>query len=185
VEKMPFARLMKPLEGLAINLGGTVGSLGSDENRSDFERKSDGLKIAPVICYESVFGEYLTEYINNGANLIFVITNDGWWGNSPGYRQHMVFSKLRAIETRRSVARSANTGISAFIDQRGDVFQATKYWVPAVIRQKINANDYLTFYVRYGDYIGRVSGFVTAFLLLFAIASALQKRRGEKEKRRK
>jgi apolipoprotein N-acyltransferase len=176
VEKMPFAKLMKPLENFAVNLGGTVGSLGSDAKRTVFERQSDGMKIAPAICYESVFGEYLTEYVRLGANLIFVITNDGWWGNSPGHRQHLAFSSLRAIETRRSVARSANTGISAFIDQRGDIFQATKYWEPAVIRQKINANDRITFYVRYGDYIARVSGFISAFLLLATFARAIMLR---------
>lgn len=176
VEKMPFAKLMKPLEKLAINLGGTVGSLGSDPERTVFTRNEDGLTIAPVICYESVYGDYVTQYIHKGANLIFVITNDGWWGNSPGHRQHLTFSKLRAIETRRSVARSANTGISCFIDQRGDIFQATEYWVPDVIRQEINANDSITYYVRYGDYIARVCGFVTAFLILLAITSGLMKR---------
>jgi len=170
VEKMPFARYLKWMEGLAVNLGGTVGSLGVDPERTVFERKRDGLKIAPVICYESVYGQYLTEYIHKGANLIFVITNDGWWGNSPGHRQHFTFSQLRAIETRRSIARSANTGISAFIDQRGDAFQVTDYWVPAVIRQKINANDAITFYVRYGDYIARISSYASFFLMLTAIA---------------
>lgn len=176
VEKMPFARLMKPLENLAFNLGGTVGSLGTDEERTVFTRPSDGVKIAPVICYESIFGAYVDQYIRKGANLIFVITNDGWWGNTPGHRQHFTFSQLRAIETRRSVARSANTGISAFINQRGDVFQRTKYWEPAVIRQVINANDKITFYVKYGDYIGRLSAFIAVFLLLIAISSKLRRK---------
>jgi apolipoprotein N-acyltransferase len=116
----------------------------------------------------------MTQYIRKGANLIFVITNDGWWGNTPGHRQHFTFSKMRAIETRRSVARSANTGISAFIDQRGDVYQATEYWVPAVIRQTINANDEITFYVKYGDYIARLSAFVAVFLVLIAISFRLR-----------
>ena len=174
VEKMPFARLLKPLESFAVNLGGTVGSLGTDKERTVFIRPSDSLKIAPVICYESVFGGYMTQYIRKGANLIFVITNDGWWGNTPGHRQHFTFSKMRAIETRRSVARSANTGISAFIDQRGDVYQATEYWVPAVIRQTINANDEITFYVKYGDYIARLSAFVAVFLVLIAISFRLR-----------
>jgi apolipoprotein N-acyltransferase len=169
VEKMPFARLMKPLENLAFNLGGTVGSLGTDSVRTVFTRPSDGLKVAPVICYESVFGEYVTEYVRKGANLIFVITNDGWWGNTPGHRQHFTFSKLRAIETRRSIARSANTGTSAFINQRGDAFQMTKYWEPAVIRQVINANDKITFYVKHGDYIACFSSIVAGLLLLIAV----------------
>ncbi len=175
VEKMPFSRFLKPLENLAFNLGGTVGSLGVDRERTVFSRPKDGMKIAPVICYESVFGEYVTQYIRKGANLIFVITNDGWWGNTPGHRQHFTFSQLRAIETRRSIARSANTGISAFINQRGDVSQKTKYWEPAVIRQVINANDRITFYVRYGDYIGRLSAVVAIVLLLLAIGAKVRK----------
>jgi apolipoprotein N-acyltransferase len=130
-----------------------------------------------VICYESVFGEYVTEYIKKGSNLIFVITNDGWWGDTPGHRQHFTFSRLRAIETRRSIARSANTGISAFIDQRGDAFQVTRYWEPDVIRQTINANDKMTFYVRYGDYIGRLSSFVAIVLVLIAMSFRLKRKR--------
>ncbi|MBW6460856.1 MAG: apolipoprotein N-acyltransferase [Bacteroidales bacterium] len=177
VEKMPFARLMKPLESMALNLGGTVGSLGTDPVRTVFTRPDDGLKIAPVICYESVFGEYVTEYIKKGANLIFVITNDGWWGDTPGHRQHFTFSRLRAIETRRSIARSANTGISAFIDQRGDAFHVTRYWEPDVIRQTINANDKMTFYVQYGDYIGRLSSFVAIFLVLIALSFRLKRKK--------
>jgi apolipoprotein N-acyltransferase len=176
VEKMPFSKFLKPLENLAFNLGGTVGSLGTDPERTVFTRPADGLKVAPVICYESVFGSYVTQYIRKGANLIFVITNDGWWGNTPGHRQHFTFSQLRAIETRRSIARSANTGISAFINQRGDVFQKTKYWEPAVIRQVINANDKITFYVKYGDYIGRLSAFTAIFILLIAISFRLRKK---------
>jgi apolipoprotein N-acyltransferase len=176
VEKMPFSRLMKPLENMAFDLGGTVGSLGVDKERTVFTRPGDSVCIAPVICYESVFGSYVTQYIRKGANLIFVITNDGWWGDTPGHRQHFSFSRLRAIETRRSIARSANTGISAFIDQRGDAHQVTGYWEPAVIRQEINANDRLTFYTRYGDYIARLSAFTAVFLLLIAISNRLRKK---------
>lgn len=174
VEKMPFSRLLKPLENLALNMGGTVGSLGVDKERVVFTRPSDGLKIAPVICYESAFGAYVTQYIRKGANLIVVITNDGWWGNTPGHRQHLTFSSLRAIETRRSIARSANTGVSAFINQRGDIQQRTNYWEPVVIRQVVNANDKMTFYAKYGDYIGRLSLFIAGFLLLIAISFRLR-----------
>jgi len=178
VERMPFTGLFKPIESLALNLGGTVGSLGTDTDQKVFTRETDSLKVAPVICFESVFGAYMTRYIRNGAHLILVITNDGWWGDSPGYKQHFTFSKLRAIETRRSIARSANTGRSAFINQLGEVSQPTEYWEPAVIREKINANDKLTFYVIYGDYIGRISSFVAVFIILIAVANRLKKRKG-------
>jgi len=134
-------------------------------------------KIASIICYESVYGEFVIKRIREGANIIFVITNDGWWGNTPGHRQHFLFSVLRAIETRRSIARSANTGISAFINQRGDVFQRTGYWEPAVISQQINANDKLTYYVKNGDYIARVSVFISVLVLLIAFVQGFLRKR--------
>jgi apolipoprotein N-acyltransferase len=175
VEMMPYPKLFKFAEKYAIDLGGTVGTLATDPERTPFVA-SDGLKIAPAICYESVYGEFIAEFVRNGANAIFVITNDGWWGNTAGHRQHFLFSVLRAIETRRSVARSANTGTSAFINQRGDVSQATAYWVPAVIKQDINTSSTLTFYVRYGDYIARISMLVAALMLLLTISNGILKR---------
>ncbi len=173
VERMPFLRYIKFIENYALDMGGIVGSLGSDEERIVFKSPTDKLVAAPVICYESVFGEFVTGYIKNGANFIAIITNDGWWGFTKGHKQHFAFGRLRAIETRRSIARSANTGISAFINQRGEVFQATKYWERAVIRGKINANDKLTFYVKHGDIIGRVAAFLSVLIILFAIVKAI------------
>ncbi|MBW6491140.1 MAG: apolipoprotein N-acyltransferase [Lentimicrobium sp.] len=176
VELMPFPWLLKPLGDFAIDLGGTVGQLGTDAERIPYTI-NDTLKIAPIICYESVYGEFVAGFVRNGANMIFVITNDGWWGNTPGHRQHMQFSSVRAIETRRSIARSANTGISCFINQRGDVMQPTPYWKTAVISQTINANDKITFYVKYGDYIARGSVLGLVLLLLISISQRLQRKR--------
>lgn len=177
VEMMPYPEVFKPLEKYALDLGGTIGSLGIDKERIPFAVNGDTLKIAPVICYESVYGEFVAGFIKNGAHAIFVITNDAWWGNTPGYRQHFLFSKLRAIELRRSVARSANTGISAFIDQRGDVSKNTDYWVKDVIRKKIAINDELTFYAHYGDYIARVSVMGMVLMLLITITAAITAKR--------
>lgn len=168
VEMMPFPWLLKPFGNLAIDLGGTVGALGADKEQIPFTI-NDTLKIAPIICYESVYGEYVNKFIRNGANAIFIITNDGWWGNTAGHRQHMLFAVIRSIETRRSIARSANTGISCFINQRGDISQRTAYWVPASIRQTINANDKITMYVRYGDFIARGCVLGAVILLLVSI----------------
>ena len=165
VEKMPFAKYLGFLGDFVINIGGTTNSLGSQKEPSNFISK-DKIQVAPVICYESVFGEFVTKYVNKGAGLIFIITNDGWWKNTPGYHQHLSFASLRAIETRRSIARCANTGISCFINQRGDISQATEWWVPAAIKGTINANDKITFYVRFGDYIARISLFISVLLIL-------------------
>lgn len=120
-----------------------------------------------AICYESVYGEYCTEYVKKGAELLAVITNDAWWKDTPGYRQHLSYASLRAIETRRDIVRSANTGISALIDQRGEILQKTSWWKPAVIRGTVNLNDEETFYVRNGDIVGRLAVFVSGLLLLY------------------
>ncbi len=177
VEKMPFPKLLKPLESFAIDLGGTIGSLGIDTEPKVYNSLKDSVKIAAIICYESVYGEFVTEFVKNGANIIFVITNDAWWGNTPGHKQHLSFSVLRAIETRRSIARSANTGISAFINQRGDVLQETKYGVGDVIKRELYLNSKKTVYVNYGDYIGRICGLISILFLLITISMGLVKRK--------
>ena len=178
VERMPSWWILKPLEKLAIDLGGTVGSLGWDNNPAVFTPVfNNKIKVAPIICYESVYGEYVAATVRKGAELIFVITNDGWWGDSPGYRQHLLFSVLRAIETRRSVARSANTGVSAIINQRGDILQKTEYWKPAAIKATINKNDKLTVYVEYGEYIARISAFVAALVFIISFTQGFLKKR--------
>lgn len=166
VERMPYPAVFGFLDDLAISLGGTSGSLGTQDERTVFAGKEG---IAPVVCYESIFGEYVSDYINNGANLIFIITNDGWWLDTPGYKQHLLYGRLRAIETRRCIARSANTGISCFINERGDFLQETEWWKPAVIQANINSNSEKTFYTRRGDIIGRVFFYVSGIVLLFAI----------------
>jgi len=174
---MPFQRLLRPIQNLAFDLGGTVGSLGYSENRDVFTSLDGKFKAAPIICYESIYGEFVNGYVRNGANILLIITNDGWWGNTAGHRQHFSFAKLRAIETRRPLARSANTGISAFVNQRGDVIEKTEYWKPAVIKARLHTNDKFTFYVIYGDYIGRISTFVATLMLLISISFSLSKRR--------
>ena len=165
VEIMPYPKVFRFLTDIVFNLGGTAGSLGRQTERTVFYDK-DSTGVAPAICYESVYGEYMAEFIRNGAELIFIITNDGWWGDSPGHRQHFHYAKLRAIETRRSIARSANTGISGYYNQRGDVLQATDYWEKDVIKETILANDELTFYVQYGDYIARTASWLAVFIFL-------------------
>jgi apolipoprotein N-acyltransferase len=168
VEKLPFASILAPFEKYAINLGGTMGSLGIEKEAKIFDNEKT--KVAPVICYESIYGEYVTDYVKKGANVIFIITNDGWWEDTPGYKQHLAYGRLRAIETRRSIARSANTGISCFINQRGDILQATNWWEQGVISGKINLNEKVTFYTKHGDYIGRVAAFIGTLMLLWNIS---------------
>ncbi|HRT73388.1 MAG TPA: apolipoprotein N-acyltransferase, partial [Bacteroidales bacterium] len=164
VEQMPYQNIIKPIEKLAINLGGISGSLGKDT--IPFVYKHNNAKVGVGICYESVFGEFISEFINLGANILFVITNDGWWKNTAGHRQHYSYAALRAIETRRDIARAANTGISCIINRRGEILYHTNYWEETAFVSTLSLWDNKTIYTIYGDYIGRISVFALILLIL-------------------
>ena len=175
VEIMPYPAVLNILTELVFNLGGTTGGYGRQKERTVFFN-SDEVGVAPSICYESVYGDFMSQYTRNGANLIFIITNDGWWGDTPGHKQHMQYAVMRAIETRRSIARSANTGISGFINQRGDILQATEYWTQEVISGKLRSNEELTFYAVNGDVISRTAAWLSVFVLLAAIVKGITRK---------
>jgi apolipoprotein N-acyltransferase len=164
-ESFPFKDVLFFMEPLVDQLGGSTAGLATQATRSVFQNQS-GFRVGPVICYESIFGAYYTGYVREGAQLLFIMTNDGWWDNTAGHKQHLRFASLRAIETRRSIARAANTGISAFINQRGDIVQQTRYDESATLRHALMPSDCITFYVYWGDMIGRICGFLAAILLL-------------------
>ncbi len=174
VEIIPFSNYFPFLEQLSIDNGGTTGSLGIEKEPQVM--RTENATIGSLICYESICGGMLAEQCRKGAEAVFVITNDGWWGDTPGYKQHMSFSRLRAIESRRYVARAANTGTSCIINQRGDILQATGWWEPAVISGTIHKNTELTFYSTYGDIMGRSFVFVGALLLLFTFVKFFRKK---------
>jgi len=166
VEMMPYPKFFSKLDN---KLGGVMGRcIGQDEvSLLNYHSEDDSVNIplGCAICYESIYGEYCTDYVRKGAQALTVITNDAWWGNTPGYKQHCSYSSLRAIETRRSIARCANTGISCFIDQKGRIHDKSDWWERETLRGSINLNDSYTFFVVHGDIIGRVSVF--CFILLF------------------
>jgi apolipoprotein N-acyltransferase len=112
------------------------------------------IPVGTAICYESVYGEYCTGYVREGAQLLTVITNDAWWGNTPGYRQHFNYSRLRAIETRRWVARCGNTGVSALIDPEGHVVKRTAWWEPALLEGTVGLSTEQTFFCPLWGYGG-------------------------------
>lgn len=169
VENFPYQGFLKPLLGdVMLDLGGTVAMKTTQGNRSVFDVNRD-LKVAPIICYESVYGEYVTGYVNNGATILGIITNDAWWGETQGHKQHFSYAKLRAVETRRSVARSANTGISGFINPLGEVISKSVYNTRISLKADIPIQKKMTFYVRYGDYIARIAYFFIIFIGIFAV----------------
>ena len=176
-ELVPFEEVLGALGDLSVDLGGTTGSLGQQVERSVLRDAGSGLAVAPVICYESVFGDHVAAHVRNGATLIAIMTNDGWWDDSPGYRQHLAFASLRAIETRRDVVRSANTGISCAIDQRGVIQGSTAWWVPDARRYTVQQNSEITFFVCYGDLIGPVSVIAACIFFVIALVRRIRQRR--------
>lgn len=175
VEMMPYPQLLRFLDLVSIDLGGMVGGLGTQPTRSVFWTR-DSVGVGPIICYESVFGEFCTDYVRNGAQLLAVITNDGWWGDTPGYRNHFNYSRLRAIETRRWIVRSANTGISGIIDPAGRVQEHRGWWIQDAFRAQVYPQNVTTFYVQWGDYLGRIAYFATVLLVIGGFVSNVRRK---------
>jgi apolipoprotein N-acyltransferase len=170
-EIMPYPKTLGFIQDFMFDLGGMTGTCATQIERTPFKNIHNHIKVGVPICYESVFGEFLAEFSKNGANFFAIITNDGWWYNTPGYHQHNSFARLRAIESRRSIARSANTGISCFINQRGDIIKQLDWQKRDAIRSKITLNDKVTFFANYGDYIARISCYLSLLVILLLISN--------------
>ncbi|UBB88569.1 apolipoprotein N-acyltransferase [Candidatus Kaistella beijingensis] len=183
VEIFPYINVLKPILGDAmLNLGGATVSLGIDEERKVFSNPFNKGKLAPIICYESIYGEFVTDYVKKGANFLAIMTNDSWWGVTQGHQQLMSYAKLRAIETRREIARSANSGISAHIDAKGDVLADTLYGDKTALFAEVKLYDKMTFYSRAGDLLSRISIFVLGFLVFYTLIKKFQNRKNMSSK---
>lgn len=178
VEMTPYPAFFCKIDDL---LGGVMGrcigqkevSLLSCRTRDAEGKVVEDIPLGCAVCYESVYPEHCAEYVRKGAKALAIITNDAWWGNTPGYMQHLSYASLRAIETRRDIVRSANTGISAIIDSRGDIVSKTAWWEPAVLKGEIHLSEKQTFFVAQGDIVGRLCAFMAVMLLLFCIVRKL------------
>lgn len=173
-ESFPFPWLFFFMEPVVEQLGGTTAGFGFQPERTPMTSAQG--RVAPVICYESIYGEYFGGYVRQGAQAAFIMTNDGWWDNTPGHLQHLYFASLRAIETRRSIGRAANVGNSAFINERGDRVQEADYDEAVTLNGQITLNDRITFYVQWGDMIARIALFLSLLLLVGMIAQILKQR---------
>ena len=173
VEHTPYPAIFCKIDNM---LGGVMGRcVGQDEISL---LHAGATPVGCAVCYESVFGEYYTDYVRKGARAMTIITNDAWWGDTPGYKQHLSYASLRAIETRRAIARCANTGISAIISPSGEIMQPTPWWEQAVISGELPLRDDITFYVSHGDITGRICSFVFLLLLLALTVRFLNRSQG-------
>ena len=187
VEKLPYPVIFDPIDRA---LGGVMGRcVGQDEISLLHFRASDAggtvhdIPLGCAVCYESVYGDYCRDYVLKGARALTIITNDAWWGDTPGYRQHLSYASLRAVETRRAIARCGNTGISGLIDSKGRIVEQSPWWRPATLHFQLPLNDGLTFFVIHGDIVGRLCTFTFLLLLAALLVKGVMNRQGDKAHR--
>lgn len=172
-ELTPYPNIILPLaDKIGVGIGRCVG-----QPEISLLHCGD-IPLGSIICYESIYGEFCTGYVKKGAKALTIITNDAWWGNTPGYRQHLSFASLRAIELRRDIARCGNTGISGFIDQKGRLIDHGPWWEEASLRGQMNLNSEITFFAEHGDITGRICTFVFLLMLLALIVRFILPKRG-------
>jgi apolipoprotein N-acyltransferase len=170
VEQIPFHRFTGLLRWLTVDLGGVSGSLKPGVGAVVFSPGHEGHGAWPLtgilICFESSYGEYAARMVRKGAEILIVISNDGWFKNTGAYRQHLRMAVIRAIETRRDIVRAANFGFSGLITGRGDINDCLEPGEEGTVLVNPAPNDQTTFFVRSGDYTGRAALFFSLLLVL-------------------
>jgi len=158
VERVPFVNFLKKIIPFHINWG-NISGYGRGHKVTDFGTGAG--RVTALVCYDEDFPDWVRQFVSKGSDIITIITNDGWWGNSSGYIQHFEYARLRAIENQRYVVRSANNGISCVIANNGKVLKRTKFWTRDAFLSEVPEMHNLTFYTRYGDWLGYITLFLT------------------------
>ncbi len=161
-EQIPFQDIFPFLK--KIDLGGSHFARGKKAVVFDV----DGMKFSSPICYEVLFGRSARRFALNGARFLANITNDGWFGTTPGPFQHANFCRFRAVENRFGIGRSAQTGISLIVDERGRMVGKIPLNTKGILVGDIPLNERTTFFTRIGDWVGTGSVFASPILLLLA-----------------
>ena len=169
----PYLHFMFPI---FEKFGGTEDGYTGQTDRTPLATTDHRYVIGPAVCYESIYGEFISRYVHNGADVLAVMTNDGWWGNTPGYRQHENYARLRAIETRRWIIRSANTGVSCLIDPVGNIVASRPWYTEATMRQAVPTASNLTFYVQFGDILSKIMLVLTVLFLGWIVTTFIKTR---------
>lgn len=161
-EFIPFAELLsKWLPFIeAMNLSRTRLIEGSEP----IVIKTEYGGVGPLVCFDSIFPQFPREAVQNGADIIAVVTNDSWFNDSAGTYTHLRHSQLRAIENKRYILRAANTGVSAFIDERGRILTQTQPLVQDIAYSDVCTVKGLNLYAYVGDIFLYIS-----FLIIIAI----------------
>jgi apolipoprotein N-acyltransferase len=175
-ERIPYAETFRFLiEPLKWNVG--ISSWGKGEDTVVYPLYlNDGrqTRFSGMICYESVYPNYVREFVKRGAEFLVIITNDSWWGNTSGAYQHASFASLRAVETRRWVVQCANGGISMVVDPGGKMHFTTDLYTKAKFIADIGVSTEKTFYVNHGDVVGK-GCLAASMMILLALVLKMTK----------
>lgn len=150
VERIPFLNFLNTYNLFGINWS-SMGWLGKGNTKTLFIHKN--IKVPALICYESVFPGLVKQFVDKGANMLSIITNDGWWGNTSGHIQHFHYARIRAIESQRWIVRSANNGISGILAPTGRIVDSTTYKNVATVTHNVPLLERKSWYVRFGDWL--------------------------------
>lgn len=168
VERLPYAEFFRILDPFDWVPWDEIIGYGRGKEANSFQ--SGESKTAVLVCYDSVFPNWVGAFIKDGAGFITIITNDGWWGDTSGHIQHFSYARLRAIEFRRWVVRSANNGISGIISPDGKVQTRTEYNTRTGFTFDIYPTDRLTFFTKYMNWFNWLMIFgtvISGVLLIF------------------
>jgi apolipoprotein N-acyltransferase len=166
-ERIPWIDTFPFLSDLLTwGVGISSWGLGNDTTTFALGGALTGRRTWAMICYETLYPGFVAGFVRRGSNMLCVVTNDGWFGNSPGPYQLERYTVLRAIENRRAVARCANNGISCFIDPWGRISGETRLYTRTTIRAELPLRSDLTFYTRFGDWFPFGVSICAGFLLL-------------------
>lgn len=170
-ERIPYAETFRFLiEPLKWNVGIGMWGIGKDTLVFSLPlRDGSSTALSSMICYESVYPNYVREFVRRGAEFLVIITNDSWWGNTSGAYQHASYASFRAIENRRWIVRVANGGISGYVDPAGVLHEGTKLYTTATLSAAVEPLREQTFYVRHGDVFALFCSGIGVLVVLIAL----------------
>lgn len=179
-EKVPLVDYIPFLGDLIKwNVGISSWNEGTEQKVFNIKTEDGNHKIAGVVCIESIYPRFVAGFVENGAELIAVVTNDSWYGNSSGPYQHKEMSVLRAIENRRSVVRSANGGISCVIDKKGNTLIDTPMFTRTSFAYDVELNSGETIYTRTAYVLPVISLIVSLFIMFAFTFEKIKKKRND------
>jgi apolipoprotein N-acyltransferase len=171
-ERVPYMEYFPWLERFSFSMSGISSwSKGRSETIMCFtSRDGRPVRIANIICYESIFPGLVSTFVSRGAQLLTLVTNDGWYGTSYGPWQHAAIGRLRCIENRRAMARCANTGVTLFYDTCGRSYAETSWWQQSVLTAEAPLENRITFYTAHPDVVPQACLAIAGLLALVAVA---------------